>query len=293
MAPSCAQRSRGFTLIEIVVVLFIVGIVIAMAAVLTRGVSAAQKRSITASRLATVDAALVQYVQQRKRLPCPADGSLDSTANPAAGNEINRNANGCQSAGGNYETNGVVPWRDLALAENDATDGWGRRITYRVDPVLAADGAMDMSWCDAAGTGAIQPAPNYCNTACTGTALASCTSPANFLNGRGLTVRNVAGTVMMNPAGAPNTGAAYVLISAGETGGGAYLNSGNLQVSTIGDGTEEQKNYASLSYVSTAVTYYVDDNINDGAGNTHFDDVVMRPSVLNVISRAGLGPRTH
>jgi hypothetical protein len=88
----------------------------------------------------------------------------------------------------------------------------------------------------------------------------------------------------------PTTGAAYVLISAGESGGGAYMSSGALAPSTTTDGTEEQNNYASLVL---RVTYYVDDQISDIPGATHFDDIVLRPSVLTVATRAGLGPRPH
>jgi prepilin-type N-terminal cleavage/methylation domain-containing protein len=286
--------SSGFTLIEIVVVLFIVGVVISMAAVLTRGVSAAQMRSLTSTRLTAVDAALVQFVQQQHRLPCPADGTQNSANNVNAGTEGARTAAGCTPTGGAYEAGGVVPWRALALSENDVTDGWGHRITYRIDPRLAADAAMDMSGCDAAGSAAVGAAPNYCNPACTASALASCTSPNNFLAGRGVQVRAVSGTVIMDPNAAtpPYSGAAYVIISAGESGGGAYLSTGNLSTSTVGDGAEEQKNYASLGYTLN-VTYYVDDTVSDVAGNTHFDDIVLRPSVMNVISRAGLGPRVH
>jgi hypothetical protein len=150
---------------------------------------------------------------------------------------------------------------------------------------------MDMSWCDPAGTGGLSA--GACNTSCTTSSLGSCTPPNTFLANKGLVVKNDAGTTLMDPTAAPNTGAAYVLISAGETGGGAYLNTGVLGASTIGDGTQEQKNYASAGYVSSAVTYYVDDQISDVADTTHFDDIVMRPSVMNVISRAGLGPRSH
>ena len=88
---------------------------------------------------------------------------------------------------------------------------------------------------------------------------------------------------------APNTGAAYVLISHGESGGGAYLNSGALSATTTTDGTEEQKNYASLALQS----YYVDDAMSDVAGAAHFDDVILRRSVLSAVSKAGLGPRAH
>jgi hypothetical protein len=99
----------------------------------------------------------------------------------------------------------------------------------------------------------------------------------------------------MDPAGAPpttpSTGAAYVLISHGESGGGAYLDTGVLSTSTTTDGTEEQKNYANLNLVPGG--YYVDDQTTDVAGANHFDDVVLRPSVLSVANKAGLGPRAH
>lgn len=277
---------RGFTLIEIVVVLLIFGIIIAMAAAITRGAIASQKRSLTTTRMTAVDAALVQFVLQQKRLPCPGDGTLASSHNNA-GIEGARNAGGCTGD----QQNGVVPWRALALTETDATDGWDRRLTYRIDPALAADNGMNMSWCDPAGTegGAT---PRACNAACTNTTLASCTPPAAFLATRGLTVKNVAGVTVMDPAAVPNSGAGYVLVSHGESGGGGYLNSGTLAASTIGDGNEEMKNYASLPYTAL-VSYYVDDTLAEAAGVTHFDDMVSRPSVLNVISKAGLAPRSH
>jgi prepilin-type N-terminal cleavage/methylation domain-containing protein len=280
------HRPRGFTLIEIVVVLFILGVVITMAAGITKALTASQKLSITTTRLAAVDVAIVQYVMQQKRLPCPADGTLLSTDNNAGVETARTAAGGCTT----NEAGGVVPWHSLGLSESDATDGWNHRLTYRVQPALAADGGMDMSWCDPAGTD-IAGGPKACNTACTSSALASCTTPATFLTTRGLKIRNIAGTAVMDPAGVPNTGAAYVVISAGSTGGGAYLSSGQLSTTTTVDGTEELKNYANAAY--TAAGYYVDDGISDVSGATHFDDVLSRPAVLTVINKAGLGPRSH
>ena len=93
----------------------------------------------------------------------------------------------------------------------------------------------------------------------------------------------------MDPASSPPTGAAYVLISHGESGGGAFLDTGVLSTSTTTDGTEEQKNYTT----QVLQPYYVDDQSIDVGGATHFDDVVLRPSVLSVATKAGLGPRSH
>lgn len=282
------RRTAGFTLVEIVVVIVILAVLIAMAAALTRGVNAAQKRSLTVTRLAGVDAALVQFVSQQRRLPCPANGTLES-GNANAGIEMrDLVANVCSPAN---QQNGVVPWRALGLSEADATDGWDRRLTYRIDPALAQANAMNMSWCDPAGTEA-GASPAACNTGCTNSTLANCTPPSRFLNTRGLQVRNKAGTVLMDPTATPHTGAAYVVVSAGESGGGAYLNSGQLGVSTVGDGTEELKNYASLPYAGPA-TYYVDDSLSEVNDTTHFDDLVSRPPLLGVINKAGLGPRSH
>ena len=285
-----AHRHRGFTLVEIVVVIVIMAILIAMAAALTRGVVAGQKRSLTATRMQAVEAALVQFVIQQRRLPCPANGTIAST-DAAAGTETARNATtGCST----NQQGGVVPWRALGLAEADATDGWDRRVSYRVDPQLTADNGMNMSWCDPAGTGGVGTPPNFCLETCVSSNLALCTSPTNFLSGRGLQVRKSDGaTKLMDPlATAPHTGAAYVAISHGESGGGGYLGSGTLGASSAGDGTEEMKNYASLPYAGAA-TYYVDASLNEAPTTAHFDDIVSRPSVLAVITKAGLGPRSH
>lgn len=289
---AAAIRASGFTLIEVVVVMVILAILIAMASALTRGVTAAQKRSLTATRIATVDAALAQFVTQQKRLPCPANGTLPS-ADASAGVEMRDLVlNVCAPVN---QQDGVVPWRALGLSEADATDGWDRRLTYRIDPNLAVVNGMNMSWCDPAGTEApVEPATGRnCNTSCANTALNLCTPPYAFLAAKGLIVKNLATpqVTVMDPGVNPHTGAAYVVISAGESGGGAYLSSGTLGVSTVGDGTEEQRNWASKLHSSTY--YYVDDTLAEVTTAAHFDDLVSRPSLLSVISKAGLGPRSH
>jgi prepilin-type N-terminal cleavage/methylation domain-containing protein len=286
------QRARGFTLIEVLVVLLIFGVLIAMAAVITRAVTAAQKQSMTSTRLATIDAALVQFVMQQKRLPCPADGALAST-HINAGSEGARNAAGCT---GNQQ-NGTVPYRVLGLSEGDALDGWDRRLTYRVFPALAADGGMDMTMCDPAGT--VQAGVNTatCNIACSSVALSSCTAPYNWLRGKGLDVERVDATVVMRPTPAtvnePPTGAAYVLISHGSTGRGAMTPAGVMvPAEPAEDGDREERNFANVAYVAGYI--YVDDSINDTPGPaTHFDDIVWRPSIITVVTKAGLGPRSH
>jgi prepilin-type N-terminal cleavage/methylation domain-containing protein len=277
----------GFTLVEIVVVLVIVAILIAMAAALTRGVTAAQKRSLTATRMAGVDTALMLYVQQQKRLPCPADGTLVSSDGNAG---IERGGGGGACA--NNQQDGVVPWRTLGITETDATDGWDRRITYRVTPSLALANGLDMSQCDPAASYSAAVGPIACVAGCTSANLPACTHPKHFLKTLGLEVHDIGNTTIMSPSDDPNTAAAYVLISAGESGGGAYLSSGNLGASSSTDGTQESKNYASQPY-TPGVTYFVDNSIVDTPGANHFDDIVSRPTILSLANKSGLGPRSH
>ena len=122
--------------------------------------------------------------------------------------------------------------------------------------------------------------------------------------GKGLVVRNVAGTVLMDPRGASgncgtetSTGAAYVLLSHGSEGGGGYNSEGTLVSSAVSAGTQEAKNFANLAYAAPTcgvapASYLVDDSYS-ASGTSHFDDLVSRPNLLAVATRAQVGPRAH
>lgn len=289
-----AEALRGFTLIEIVVVLLIVGLIGSMAAAISKTLVIKQQYSTTRARLATLDAALVNYVAVMKRLPCPADGTVAQGA-VGAGAEA-----GAPGTCLNSQQTGVVPWASLGLTEDDATDGWGRRFTYRVPPNLTSVGAMNLSDCDPA-PGAVGPlVGGTCFSPCTSTpagALASCTQPSLYLCGRGLTIQSLSSALLADPnptlCGTANlpTGAAYIVISNGDNGGGAYLSTGVLQPLTGVEGNGERQNVNSQTIGGQPLgAYYVDDGIS---AVPHFADIVMRASVQSVATRAGLGPRSH
>ena len=96
-----------------------------------------------------------------------------------------------------------------------------------------------------------------------------------------------------------STGAAYVVISHGPEGGGAYSSQGILQSSATTAGTMEAKNFANLVYtvppvlLSAAPTSYLVDDVYNGTVANHFDDLVSRPNILTVATKAQLGPRAH
>src|SRR4051812_38954815 len=114
MKTILAQKDRGFTLIEIAIVLLIIGLSMGMLLPMSANFIEAQKRQTVRSMLSVVDAALVNFVVQNRRLPCPADGTISSgVAN--AGVETLVVATGiCNPA---TEINGVVPWASLGISE--------------------------------------------------------------------------------------------------------------------------------------------------------------------------------
>lgn len=285
------KNTRGFTIIEIAIVLFIMAVLTAMVASVARAVSSLQRASLTSTRLEHAVQAITGFVQTHGRLPCPADGALPETA-ASAGTERRDDAGtgDCQD----NQARGVVPWRALGISESDATDGSGARLTYRAAMGLTRDAAMMFRRCDAAGsapaltapipgspgTNNVGPPPNQaCAAACQHADPATCTGLATILAGRGLEVRD--------GNGAPQTtGAAYVLVSHGENHAGGYAGGSGALMASLGDsGPGEAQNAAP----APLAPFYVDSAL-DATPATYFDDLMRRPGILAVVSAAGLGP---
>jgi hypothetical protein len=118
-----------------------------------------------------------------------------------------------------------------------------------------------------------------------------------------LVIENVAGSLLMDPrgtgGGTPSTGAAYAVVSHGPEGGGGYSGEGTLQSSSTTAGTMEAKNFANIAWsappaLPAAPTVFIVDDVIVGAATTgHFDDMVIRPGILALATKAGLGPRSH
>lgn len=281
------MRTRGFTLVELSVVLVILGLIGGTLFSISSAMMGVQRGETTRAKLRVIDAALVSFVAINKRLPCP-------TAGDATTGIEDRTGSPCGASQGK----GVVPWVTLGLAAADIEDGWGSRITYRLDPVLALDNGMDMSLCDPAGTGVAQVVASVptCNTVlgtCISTDLTRCVKPIDFLAGKGLAIQDGAGNPLMSPAANPSTGAAYALFSHGENRSGSYEGSGILlETISLAEGNNEKLNRADNTLYQLA-GYYVDAPQQFSQDTTRFDDFVLRPSIISVIQRASLGPRSH
>ena len=308
MTIGSRHQQRGFSLLEIAIVLAILGFVLTIGLKSTGAYLSAERRQTTVARLAGIDAAMVNFVALQKRLPCPADGGLQP-GDADLGLE-RRAANGTclVVAGVPIMNRGVVPWVTLGITETEALDGWSNRITYRTWSALATgftlDNALNMSRCATNGTenGTVPTPTAVCTPNCTIADLATCTQPSNFLLNRGVAVQDGAGNYILEPLAAPYanplvrapTGAAYVLISHGENGGGAYSSSGTPQAGSPANSANEilnQNNAAYRSYNAVPPAFYVDATQNDSTGTNHFDDILSRPTLMSVITRAQLGPR--
>jgi prepilin-type N-terminal cleavage/methylation domain-containing protein len=314
------ETNAGFTLIELAMVMFIFALLLGIVLPMTSAAIDVQKRNITEKKLKVVETALTNFVAIHKRLPCPADGASSNgleLRTPATANYTVDCAAPAAAANTNQQT-GVVPWTTLGITMDSASDGWDRLLTYRVAFGLTRDNAMDMSACDPAGTGQTRTFPgglpgnidetsinivnesvntDICDPqlACSGTGTA-CTMPKRFLKNKGFRIVDRSNAVLADPVNL--TGAAYVVISHGENGLGAYTRSQVLMTTAVGgvSGPLEDANQngtLAVSAASTNISPAFRDSEISTAGALYFDDLMSRPSVFAVIQSAQTGPRSH
>ena len=308
-----SPRASGFTLIELAIVIALVGLAGAFLLNITGGMRDANNRRNVRTTLDTVDIALANFVAANQRLPCPADGAVASGAASAGIEQVAANG-ACNAA---ILARGVVPWVTLGMSENDATDPWLARLTYRVDPVLARTTAprlMNMSRCDPAATGPVGSAGECVASVASCTGSAACTAPSNFLANKGLDVwdgqNGTTGFNQRHNSRAGGTGAAYVVISHGPNGIRAYNSTGILQQGSMpAHPQNEAPNFNNQAVVlaATEANVYRDAPPNENPvlqptppgppppPQTRFyaDDYVSHPSIMTVLGKANLGPRAH
>lgn len=133
------KNNAGFTLVEIAIVLAIVGIIIGFSTQMLLPSLDRARVVNTQERLEKVADRLAAFAVKNNRIPCPA--TPDGSGVAPFGYEIDSGVNGdspnttCYNA----DTEGIIPFKTLGITEEDAKDGWGNYITYRISPVFSLD----------------------------------------------------------------------------------------------------------------------------------------------------------
>ena len=268
MTRSRSRSMRGFSLIEISIVLVVIGLIISGGLLAVAPVIQGGKVNESKGKLDRIEQALTLYVIQNGCLPCPADGSLTSTSanagwsedstnaafyGPSAGAPNNRPCSntGCTTSAGAATAMGVVPWKTLGLSEADILDAWAGRVSYAVTSNLTTTVASSM----VRGSPAIYPV---------GT----------------ITVNNNAATPRTQ-----TTAAAYVLISHGPDRAWAFTPSGTNNADPHGSGAGDPQFINSpANYAASTVRQ---DEVSGIEAATYFDDIVRWRTAAIIIQSCG------
>jgi len=119
------MRERGFSLVELSIVVLIIGIVLTMGIGAWTANLENQAYASTAQRHAAIRDALTGYIRRNNRLPCP---DTDFTAPDGVENRTTA-GNPTTACSARF---GILPYVTLGLARDAVRDGWGNFFSYHV-----------------------------------------------------------------------------------------------------------------------------------------------------------------
>lgn len=249
----------GFSLVEMAVVIFIVGILLSAGLKLLSAKVNSAQIEVTRTHQESIKQALISYLGRNKRLPCPtnvANGTLPAPLPPC-------------------NITGIIPYAELGLDLSTALDGWENYFTYAISPSLITSPLppktppYTTSWHYRYNPNSNIP-PNTSNST-----LAFW--PTNSIGG--ISVSDGA-NVISNPSLA--TGAVVALLSYGKNGYGAF----NVKLGTndfTEAGVDELQNINPVNAPGNILIIKRDTTDSNAAGGV-FDDVVLTLNASELIS---------
>lgn len=300
------RDTKGLTILELAVAMIIMGVIIAGLLSIINPMIESGKIKETERKMERIVDVMAIYAQRNNRIPCPADPDRTLATEPI-GAEVGSGSDGdnlgsCDSAGDLIE--GLVPYRTLGLAEQDVVDGWGNHITYRVNPTYARDpsGAanndvharcrINLLWVDPDTGQNMNPAKaRFC-----------CANSAQAANGIVIEDENneplwpftrdtgsdadpdttVASDTIFDPGSENTTMPAFILISHGRNGYGAYLQNGLRMTSMGQSGIDEDENQDGDNLYVMAPRNLVN-------SNNYYDDITLWRTQDQLYSETGEG----
>ena len=202
------SKDRGFSLVEMAIVVVLMGIFLTLGMSAFNAVTANTALSTTKKKQEIIRDALIAYLREFKRLPCPEVTAFGG--NPPTGIE------GRQTAGNPATTCssfwGTLPYTELGLSRDVAMDGYENFFTYFVS------------------SAALTTEPDWALTQATGVPGFSVGNPGRFA----ITENGTATTLSKNLA-------AVVIVSHGSNGLGAFTSKGTRNAFPA-NGTDERQN---------------------------------------------------
>lgn len=122
------KNNKGFTLLELSIVLLIMGFLTTTSITMTKGFINYQKHKDTKERIQTINFAINSYILENKKLPCPTSISK---------NYKNENATeDCSLSEKNGFLIGAIPADTLNIKKDMLADAWGDKLVYIVSADL-------------------------------------------------------------------------------------------------------------------------------------------------------------
>lgn len=246
------RAQRGFSLLELAVVLAILGVVLGFGINIGKNALEGSNRLSTLERLQLVKQSLEAYAERNGYLPCPAPTAVTPTSatygmesrNAVAGSGCVAGSGVVLDAGSSSVWYGAIPFRTLGLDDGFGGDAWGNKLTYAVSASHIGNSVTGIN------------------------AYAGTTGTIAIRNGTRATYT----TLTTLPTGAPGAAATFAVISHGRNLRGATrVNSTAASVACGADATQ-----IDVENCDNGNAILFDSDFNPGTqAATQFDDFIV------------------